>query len=517
MGTLMKLVTREEMQEMDRMAIQERGIPSLALMENAGRGVAELIEKEFPRSQFPQVAVLCGKGNNGGDGFVVARVLRQAGYEVKVYLLAPEEEYKGDALVNLHRLSFPTLPLHTPRLLRDQEKDIRRATLLVDGIFGTGLDRPIRGFTAELIRFLNNTRRPMVAIDIPSGLCANTGRVLGEAVRADVTATLHLPKRGLALGPDAERAGVIRVIPIGIPPDLEGKIRRKEFLIVSDVFRDLFKPRKRNTHKGTYGHVLTVAGSRRKIGAALMTSRAALRAGAGLSTLALPECAYQKIDPKFSEVMFEPQQDDGEVFAEASFSSLLKLMAGKSSLAMGPGMGVGEGLRRLIGKILGKTTLPCVLDADALNSLSEDLTPLRKKHPPIVLTPHPGEMLRLTKKTKDALKYKREKIAIQFAQRYRVHLILKGYRSLVTTPDGSLFVNSTGNPGMATAGAGDVLTGILAGLMAQGLPFEKTVLAGIWIHGRAGDLAVRKRGEAGLVAWDIAEQVPSVLKELVYG
>jgi hydroxyethylthiazole kinase-like uncharacterized protein yjeF len=510
----MKLLTREEMQGMDRRAIERLGIPSLTLMENAGRGVAEVIQKEFPFSQCRTVSFICGKGNNGGDGFVAARYLRKAGYEVKVFILVPEEDYRGDALVNLNRLSLKYFPLHNEHALRLYQEEIKKSSLLVDAIFGTGLDRSVQGFAAKLIRFLNTTRRPIVAVDIPSGLCANTGRVMGEAIRAALTCTLHLPKRGLVFGPDSSLAGPIQVTPIGIPEDLAHSIRRKEYLITPELFRDVFKPRKRESHKGTFGHVLTVAGSRRKIGAALMTARSALRAGAGLSTLALPECAYKKIDPKFAVVMFEPQNDDGEFFSNSALSSILRLASTKSVLACGPGLGVSEDLQKLIAGIIRGVRIPCVLDADALNCLSMNLKPLRDRHPPLVLTPHPGEMARLAGKSNDEILAHRAEIAIRFAKRYRIYLVLKGYRSLVATPEGELFVNSTGNPGMATGGAGDVLTGILSGLIAQGIPLLQAVLAGVWIHGRAGDLVAKKKGEAGMIAWDIAEEVPCVMREI---
>ncbi len=505
----MKLITREEMQKTDRMAIEKRGISSLSLMENAGRGVAELIQKEFPKSGYPQVSVFCGKGNNGGDGFVIARFLKEWGYEVEVYILAAVEDYQGDALVNLNRLPFKPVSLLQEKDLLNPKSKIQNSHLRVDAIFGTGLDRPLTGFVVQLIRFLNESRKAMVSVDISSGLCANTGRALGEAIRATLTATLHLPKIGLVKGPDSERAGNIRVIPIGIPEELSNSIRRKEFLITPSLFQSFFKPRKRESHKNTYGHVLTIAGSRRKVGAGLMTARAALRAGAGLSTLALPECAYQKISPKFSEIMFEPQSDDGEYFSSSSLASLLRLVSKKSVIACGPGIGVSEELKKMIAGILSKVKIPCVLDADALNCLSEDLTPLKRKHPPCVLTPHPGEMQRLLSSRIS------EKLILNFSKKYRVILVLKAYRTKIILPTGEIFYNSTGNPGMATAGAGDVLTGIISGFIAQGVPILQAALAGVWIHGRAGDLVTKEKGERGLVAWDIAEKVPYVLKELI--
>ncbi len=512
----MKIITRQEMQRMERSAIRQHGIPSLVLMENAGRAVSDYIIRNLKPPSNKTFSILCGKGNNAGDGLVIARHLQEADLRVKVYLLSPPETYVGDAKVNLHRLALSPIPLLNPRALKAAYEDLKNSFYMIDAIFGTGLDRPVRGFWAEAIRFFNSLQVPKLSLDIPSGLCADTGKVLGEAVRARMTCTFHLPKKGLVLGEDIDHVGELLVFPIGIPKILEKKIKRRLFLITPEIFSYLFRPRAKKTHKNDYGHVLTVAGSKRKLGAALLAARSALRSGAGLSSLALPDCAYQKIDPKFAEIMFEPLPDTGETFSRAAIPGLLKLMKHKTSLACGPGMGVNSEVFELVKTLVKKSKLPLVLDADALNNLAKRCSLLKQKKTSIVLTPHPGEMQRLTGLSKEMLK-KRVEVVRRFAKTYGVYVLLKGDRSLVGSPEGDVYVNATGNPGMATAGTGDVLTGMIAGFIAQKIPFEKALLASIWIHGRAGDLVASKRGEAGMLAFDIAEKVPEVILEILQG
>ena len=511
----MKLITRQEMQWMDRIAIQEYGIPSLVLMENAGKAIAGYIDQSFKASPKKSIFILCGKGNNAGDGFVIARHLLDRGYRVRVCLLFPHEEYQGDALVNLNRYEGEVCEAYNFRLFRGLRNELKTSSLIVDAIFGTGLDRPVRGLLAQVIREVNLLKKEVLAVDIPSGLCANTGKVLGAAISARYTCTLHLPKIGLLWGPDVGKVGELSVFPIGIPKFLENRIKRKIYLNHPQTFEKYFQARKKETYKHRYGHVLTLAGSRNKIGAALMTARASLRAGAGLSTLALPASAYEKINPRFAEIMFEPLPSEGDYFSLAAGDSVVKKLKNKQVMACGPGMGTSPALQKIMREVLEKTTVPLVLDADALNNLAGQKQYLLKSKFPVVLTPHLGEMERLCQVPKKELVLHKIKIIQAFAKKYKVHIILKGYRSLVANPQGEIYINSTGNPGMATAGTGDVLTGVLAGLIAQGIPFEKAVLAGIWIHGRAGDLVASHRGEAGMLAWDIAEKVPEVLKELV--
>lgn len=513
----MKLITRQEMQWMDHAATHQYGIPSLVLMENAGHAVADYIIHRIKAPQNKCISLLCGKGNNGGDGLVIARHLRERGFQVRVYLLFPQDQYQGDARINLERFEGEVQEIHHKRALQGMKKDLKSSFLIVDAILGTGLDRPVRGFLAELICEVNSLKKPILAVDIPSGLCANTGKKLGVAIEADTTCTFHLPKMGLLLGPDVGCVGELQVCAIGIPKSLGEKIKRKLFLNSPALFSKYFYKREKQTYKHRYGHVLTVAGSRGKPGAALLAARAALRAGAGLSTLALPDCAYQKIDPRYAEIMFEPLANQGEFFSESAWDEILKISKNKKVIACGPGMGVGDALKKLVRKMILNSALPLVLDADALHNLAPQKEILKKSRVPIVLTPHPGEMKKLLGFGKNKALHHPLEIIFHFAKHYGVYLILKGYRSLVVTPEGEIYVNPSGNPGMATAGTGDVLTGVIAGFIAQGLPFKEAILAAIWVHGRAGDRAAQEKGETGMLAWDIAEKVPEVIRDLIRG
>lgn len=510
----MKIITSQEMRVQDRRAIHECGIPSLVLMENAGKAAAHFIVESLKISKEKQVFILCGKGNNGGDGFVVARHLFEKGYRVIVCLLYPSEEYQGDAKINLERFAGDCKEILHPRALRDFSEQASSASILVDAIFGIGLNRNVEGRIAKIIQAVNLLRTPIVSLDIPSGLNADTGEKRGIAVHATYTCSFHLPKIGLLLGPDVSCVGQLQVFPIGIPKSLENKIKSKIYYNSPEVFKSQLRPREKNTYKNKYGHVLTLASSRKKLGAGLLTARAALRAGAGLSTLALPECAYEKVDPKYAEIMFEPLASQGDFFSIEALSSLKNLAKNKKVLACGPGMGTDLSLEDFLRYIILDIKLPMVLDADALNNLVSQKSILRKKKAPIVITPHPGEMQRLTGMDKrDLLEHKIEVIR-RFAKQYQVYVVLKGYRSLIANPQGDVYVNGTGNPGMATAGTGDVLTGVIAGLIAQDIPFEKAILAGVWIHARAGDKVAEEKGETGMLAWDIAEKIPEVIKEI---
>jgi len=509
----MKIITAQEMKWMDRCATRDYGIPSLVLMENAGRALADFIGDSLRPPKDKPIFIVCGKGNNAGDGLVAARLLQERAYTPCVYLLHPESDYTGDAKLNLTRYAGPVKPLSHPRELRLLAEEARGGALIVDALFGTGLDRPVSGFAARVIDTLNRLKKPIVAADIPSGLDADSGEKRGIAIQASYTLCFHLPKQGLVLGPDTGCVGELRVVPIGIPKSLESKIRRRLYLNSPEDFARFLRPREKDTHKYKHGHVLSVAGSRKKIGAALLCARAALRAGAGLSTLALPESAYRKIQAKYAEIMFEPLPSEGDGFSIKAWVPLVELSKRKKVLACGPGMGTSAALEALVRRLVTEIPLPLVLDADGLNNLAPQKGILKKRRAPIVLTPHPGEMQRLANLGKNESAEGKINILRKFSQAYGAHVVLKGFRSLIAAPSGDVFVNPTGNPGMATAGTGDVLTGAIAGLIAQGLPFQEAVLAGVWLHGRAGDLAARAKGEVGLLAWDIAEKLPEARRE----
>lgn len=503
-----------EAQSIDQEAIHHYKIPSLSLMENAGRGVAEALLRE--NISFQQKGlILCGPGLNGGDGFVTSRYLQEWKIPHDTLYIGNPEKIHGDAQVNFLRLSSSPQVIQSPREWKSFcSSNTFSFPWIIDALFGTGLNKEVQGLFKLVIKDLEFSKR-IFSIDVPSGLCASSGKKMGTSVCAYKTYALHLPKTGLAFGPDSHRAGILEVIPIGIPVEIEKKIKRKEYLISPLCFREYLKPRLRNSHKGIYGHALTFASSREKIGAGLLTARAALRIGAGLSSLALPENAYQKLDPHFAEIMFEPFEPDWSYFFGIKSKKIAPYLKGKKALACGPGMGISEGGRDLIHYLMNKTSLPLFLDADALNIMSAFPSFFNsKQRKNLLLTPHPGEMEKLLKSFKFRKELKREKQAKIFCTQKKLYLILKGYRSLLATPTGEVWVNPNGGPSLATAGSGDVLTGILLGLSAQGLPFFFAAMAGLWIHGRAGDLLSQKKGERGVLAGDIVEILPQVLKEL---
>jgi len=508
------LIDAQEAQEIDRQATEYYQIPSLSLMENAGFGIANSLAQENLSFQKKGL-ILCGPGNNGGDGFVVSRYLFEKKIPHDIVYVGDPSKLQGDAKVNALRLPSSYNVIQNSREWKRFLSSLQSAAWILDGLFGTGLNKNIEGIFKLVIEDLEKFSGKIFSIDIPSGLSANSGKKLGVVVKAHKTYTLHLPKRGLVFGPDSHYAGLIEVIPIGIPIEIEKKLQRSEFLISSSWFKKYFKPRLRNSHKGTYGHALTFASSYQKIGAGLLTARAALRIGAGLSTLALPDPAYQKIDPHFSEIMFHPFLAGWEYFLEINSKKMGPFLKNKKAIAVGPGMEVSEGGEKLLRYLIQQTRLPLILDADALNILSRAPQLLRKlKRENILLTPHPGEMQRLQKAFFYKQDLNREILSKSFTKKYKLHLLLKGYRSLIATPSGSLFVNSTGGPMLATAGSGDVLTGIILGLCTQGLPFFIALCAGIWIHGRAGNLLAEEKGESGVLAGDLIDFLPKVLKEL---
>ncbi len=479
----MDLATAQEMREIDRRTIEERGVPSNALMENAGLRVFEALQRYHPDLGSKTIAVVCGKGNNGGDGRVVARLLRGVAKEV----------------VAIEVGSDFTDPL-------------RSSDIVIDAVFGIGLSRNVEGEEKKILEAINASKKWVLAVDIPSGLSADTGKPLGIAVKADVTITMGLPKVGLVLPEAAPFVGRLEVAEIGIPPDVVQDFHLKRHWITAVDVRPFFRPRNPSTHKGIYGHALLIGGSEKKPGAILLSGRAALRTGAGLVTVALPDRAFKKFPKKFLELMYEPMPSTkrGTVSRKA-LNQLLRVFEGKDAIAVGPGLGVDADTKLIVQGLLRKTDMPMILDADALNCLQP---PLKRKSPTI-LTPHPGEMARLLDTTTAVVQKNRLETARDFAVKQGVFLVLKGFRTVVASPSGELFVNSTGNAGMATAGMGDVLTGIIASLLAQGMEVLPAVISGVYLHGRAGDRVAERLGDRGLLATDVIEEMPHAIHEIL--
>jgi hydroxyethylthiazole kinase-like uncharacterized protein yjeF len=514
----MRILTAEQMREADRRTIQDIGIPSLVLMENAGRQTVAAMESIFQDLAERRIAILSGKGNNGGDGFVVARTLYQRGIDLSVFLVGQVAEVKGDARINLEilgRLGITVVEIADEGAWELHSSEISEHSLIVDALFGTGLRSALTGIYETIIADVNGSGIPVVAIDLPSGMSADTPDLIGDCIEAAMTVTLGAPKLPLVLPPAEEKAGEVVIADIGIPADiietLEGQ--RVE-LMTRDQMRTLINPRASDAHKGDFGRVLIVAGSRGKTGAAVLAAHGALRSGAGLVTVATPRSCVPIVAAHTPEYMTEALDEtiDGTIdFAAADY--VLALDA--DVLAVGPGLGRGEGVTTFMRELLEKSEVPLVLDADALNAFVDEPAALvGREGRDLIITPHPGEMARLVGGTVDDVQADRMGIARDFASRHRVYVVLKGYRSLIATPDGKIFINPTGSPGMATGGTGDVLAGMLAAWLAQLLDAEAACRLATYLHGAAGELADADEGEVSMTAMDLANHIGDAVLEL---
>lgn len=505
----MKIATREIVREIDALSIEKHGIPGLVLMENAGRAAADVVIEEFPHAD--SVAIFAGGGNNGGDGFVIARHLIGQGVGVTTYLSTSPAKYRGDALANLRALK------KSGGVVIELDGSLRKykqADLIVDALFGTGLDRKAEGFSKKIIEFINSQPVPRVAVDLPSGIDANTGFPLGAAVRADVTVTFVLPKIGISIYPGLDYAGRIYVADITTPKHLEAGIPYELLTRVS--VGGILKPRRADTHKGTYGHLFILAGSPGKTGAATLASLGALRAGTGLVTVGIPASLNDIMEVKTTEAMTEPlPETDLRTLGRISVKRAKEIIANKkTALAIGPGISTTEETRGFLFEIIRSCEIPAVIDADALTLIAEEPGILLRAKAPLILTPHPGEMSRLTGIATEEIERDRIGMSLDFARKHKVILVLKGARSLVTTPGGRVYVNTSGNPGMASGGMGDVLTGIIGGFLAQRIIPEDAARLGVFLHGLAGDHCARERGQAGIIAGDLADALPRTLAGL---
>ena len=512
----MIVVTAEEMRELDRLTIERYGVPSLVLMERAGEAIAQAIMQRFRPLAKRGVLIVCGKGNNGGDGFVVARLLKKKRIPCEVALLARQDELSKDAEHNLRsfiKLKGKVTEIPTGRL--DQLIELmHRNRLLVDAILGTGMKNEVRAQLAEAIALLNASGLPIVAVDIPSGLDSDRGIPLGVAIQAEMTVALGFAKIGEVIYPGLDYVGDVAVADIGLDQRALTQVDPKTELLEPQMIRWLVPRRRADSHKGTYGHLMVVAGSRGKTGAAVLACRAAMRGGAGLVTLAAPRSLNAIFATALVEVMTEPlgdeSRDELETLGDAQWTTLLER---KNALLFGPGIGVSDATRNNLRWLLRNLELPWVIDADGLNNLALEGHRLPHAKSAPILTPHPGEMARLIGKDTAAVNADRIGVARAFAVEKCCYLVLKGARTVIATPSGKVFINPTGNPGMASAGMGDVLAGLLASLLGQGLSAEDAMKLGVFLHGFVGD-QVAANGQIGLIASDIIEGLPAGLKVL---
>lgn len=511
----MKLLHAAEMKEIDRRASSEFMIPSIVLMENAGLRTMDAIEAIFEGVAGRSFLILAGKGNNGGDGLVIARHLINAGAEVNTFLFCEPQELSADAFINYQILERMKANLHP--LQKGADLDyfmllLMNADLVIDAIYGIGFKGSLNAFESQVVKLLNWSRAQVLAVDIPSGLEADTGRVHGEAVKADYTVTFALPKLGLIMDQSRIYVGRLTVADISIPAELLTDEQIKTDMVTEEMVKTHIRPRQRESHKGSYGHALVIGGSPGMSGAPIMTSWAALRTGSGLVTAAVPESMLQFVDAAVPEVMTRglPETVDGAISIEA-WPFIENLLGTVAVCAIGPGMSQYKEANTLLRLILEKSGIPILIDADGLNALKGDAGILKNRQVPIVITPHPGEMSRLTNLPVDEIQHNRLEITRQYAREWGITVVLKGNNTVIASPSGNAYINITGNPGMATAGSGDVLSGIITGLIAQGLKPVQAAVSGVYLHGQAGDQAALHAGQRGMTATDLINFLPGIL------
>jgi NAD(P)H-hydrate epimerase len=510
----MKIVTAKQMRALDQKAVSRCGIPSLLLMESAAFGIVERLFGFYP--SVSSVSIFCGKGNNGGDGLAAARHLLRRGVSVRAALLAGPEGLRGDAKKNFEILSKLGGEIHfapTSSELSKLPRSLFEADLLLDAIFGTGLSQAVSGHLAEAIEKINGSKRRIVAVDLPSGISSDTGRVLGSAIRAERTFALALPKRGHFLSPGLDHRGKLSVIDIGIPPFLIEQAGIEAELLTPDLLKPLLPLRPRAAHKGILGHLLILAGCRGKGGAATMAARGALRSGVGLLTLAHPQGTRPPEMPMEGMTLPLPETAEGTL-SLAGRKALQEALEGKDAVALGPGLSRNPETLELVRELIFGIPLPMAIDADGIDAVAGNLGALRSAPAPRVLTPHPGEMARLIGARTGEVVADRMEIARKFATEHGVVLVLKGSHTVVAKPDGTFWVNPTGNPGMATGGSGDVLTGMIGGYLARGIPAAEAAALGVYLHGLAGDLAASDLGESGMTPSDLIERIPKAARLL---
>ncbi len=513
----MRVLNAAQMREADRRTIEDIGIPSLVLMENAGRQVVAAMEAVHGDLQEHIVAVLCGRGNNGGDGFVIARTLLQRGVDVSVFLAGRVADVRGDARVNLEilgRLGLTVVEIDDSQAWELHFSEVSNCTLIVDAIFGTGLNAPLSGLLETVVADVNASGIPVVAVDLPSGLSADSHEPMGESIVAGTTVTLAAPKLSLVLPPAETRAGDIVIADIGIPGEVVDALEGPRVdLLTRSAMRQLIEPRNPDTHKGDYGRVLIVAGSPGKTGAAHLSAMGALRSGAGLVTIATPSSCLPIVASMAPEYMTEAIDETPDGLDPDAVDDLLQ--SARDVLALGPGLGQAAGTRAFIQALVDRATLPLVIDADGLNAFAGEPERLAgREGRDVIITPHPGEMARLVGMSIEEVQGHRLEVARTFATTHRVYVVLKGHRTLIATPEGTVFINPTGNPGMATGGTGDVLSGMLAAWVAQLLDAEAACKLAVYLHGMAGDLAEADEGEVGMTASDLAAHISDAILEL---
>ncbi len=504
----MKIASVEEMRAMDRHCIEKLGIAEEILMENAALASVSLIRNDIGISG-KKFVIFCGTGNNGGDGLAVARLLHSGGGKVKVFLLGDKDKFKGAARANkaiIKKLPVEVLPLTDVAA----KKDAAHSDLIIDAIFGTGLDRPVAGLAANVIGLINKSKKKVLSLDIPSGVNGNTGEIMGTAVKADYTVTFGLPKIGNMLYPGYDLCGKLYVTHISFPPSL---IEKDDLKIATNDYVPLPK-RAAQAHKGSVGDVLFIAGAASYYGAPYFAAMSFMKSGGGYARLAAPKSMIGKLAVKGREIVYLPQEETAaKSIALSNKKKLMEAAAKADMVVIGPGLSLDEETTQLARELAAEIKKPLLIDGDGLTAIAEDIGILQKRKAPTILTPHPGEMARLTGKSVAEIDKDEIKVLREAAENLNSIIVLKGAHSLVGYPEGNVFINLSGNAGMASAGSGDVLTGCIAAMYGLGLKPQEATRKGVFLHGLAGDLATAKKGEDGITAKDIMEYLPLALKK----
>jgi ADP-dependent NAD(P)H-hydrate dehydratase / NAD(P)H-hydrate epimerase len=512
-----KVLNNLQMAELDRQIINEIGIPAMVLMENAARAVVKVLEQKYSELLPKGILIICGTGNNGGDGLAAARYLASSGYPVKAFLAGNKDKIKGEALLNLsiwQKLGYEITEISEESHLEWLYQALQESALIIDAILGTGLSQNVQGLNSQIIAYLNESALPIASVDIPSGIDGSTGKIRGIAVKAQLTITMGALKLGHLLYPGANYTGELWVADIGIPPIFLSNPEFKIKLASMKEVHSWMPIRDNDAHKGSCGKVLIVGGSVGYSGAAALTSEAVLRAGGGLAYLAIPESLNPAMEAKLTEVITLPlPQEPKGCLGKASMEALRPWLEKAEILAIGPGLGREPETLSFCHELFKELKIPAIIDADALMALPET-TVLPSN---LILTPHKGEMAKILGININEVIESPLEAVLKCARKYQAVTVLKGAHSLIATPEGEVFINPTGNSGMASAGMGDVLTGMIAGLRAQGLSALKATVCGVFWHGLAGNLSAEDLGSQGYLASELLKRLPLSMETLKEG
>jgi NAD(P)H-hydrate epimerase len=514
----MIVLTPERMAKYDGYAINTWGIPSAVLMENAGRSTYRLTKERY-LSGKKRVAIFCGRGNNGGDGFVIGRYALRDGFQTRTFLLCKASDLKGDAALNmgLYRAIGGEV-VECPDRPRGVKEGIRDADIIFDAIFGTGLSKPVGGIEKKVIEEINASKKPVIAVDIPSGIDGRTGNPLGTAVHATHTFTYGYPKLGQILQPGAYHTGRLTVIDISIPSYIERKVGFDGRVVEGSMIRDFLKERLPWDHKGTFGHVAVIAGSPGKTGAAIMTSLAALKIGAGLVTLLIPASLNAIAASKLTEVMTHPVNDMGTgYFSLSAYKEIADFVSDKDVIVMGPGLSQEPETNALVRKIYQTINKPFVIDADGINAFQGHTAIIKRSKRKAIFTPHPGELSRITGMTPKEINHDRISVGLRFVHVTGANLILKGARTVIVSDKGELYINPTGNPALAKGGSGDILTGLVGGILSQGYTTIEASIMGAYLHGYIADTWIERNTNMDLLAGDLLGGIGEALRDIKDG